>query len=282
MVRRRESIYFFLFRLVAYVAVGFLVLVVLLLVKLGADALSLTFLTKPWSHRDIASGGIIQAIAGSFYLGLGIVVVGVPLGVATAIYLVEYSRENVWKRIIELAIQNLASVPSVVYGLFGFAVFVNLLRFGSSLLSAALVLSIMVMPWVITAAVEALKSVPRRWRESSLALGASRWSTIRRVVLPAAMPGIITGSIIGLSRALGETAPIIIVGATFYMGGFPTSIFDQFMTLPYHTFILATQHADPKASSYAAATAVVLIGLTFCMSVGAMVLRTLYRRRREW
>src|SRR3990167_2174816 len=281
MVRRRESIYFFLFRFVAYVAVGFLVLVVLLLVKLGADALSLTFLTKPWSHRDIASGGIIQAIAGSFYLGLGIVVVGVPLGVATAIYLVEYSRENVWKRIIELAIQNLAGVPSVVYGLFGFAVFVNLLRFGSSLLSAVLVLSMMVMPWVITAAVEALKSVPRRWRESSLALGASRWSTIRRIVLPAAMPGIITGSILGLARGLGETAPIIIVGATFYMNGLPTSVFDKFMTLPYHTFILATQHADPKAPSYAAATAVVLIGLTFCMSVGAMVLRTLYRRRRE-
>jgi len=282
MVRRRESIYFFLFRFVAYVAVGFLVLVVLLLVKLGADVLSLTFVTRTWSHRDIASGGIIQAIAGSFYLGLGIVVVGVPLGVATAIYLVEYSRENVWKRIIELAIQNLASVPSVVYGLFGFAVFVNLLRFGSSLLSAVLVLSMMVMPWVITAAVEALKSVPRRWRESSLALGASRWSTIRRIVLPAAMPGIITGSIIGLARALGETAPIIIVGATFYMNGLPTSVFDKFMTLPYHTFILATQHADPKAPSYAAATAVVLIGLTFCMSVGAMVLRTLYRRRREW
>lgn len=278
----REKIYFSAFRIAACAGIGFLALVFLLLLKAGGGVLGWHFLTQPWSHRDITQGGIFQGIIGSLYLGIGVLLISVPFGVATAIFLTEYSRENVWKRIVELAIQNLAGVPSVVYGLFALAVFVNIFHFGSSLLSAALGLSIMVLPWIIIASVESLQSVPRRFRESSFALGATRLETIQKITLPAALPGIITGAVIGLARALGETAPIIIVGATFYMSGLPRSVFDKFMALPYHTFILATQHSSPFAPAYAAATALVLIVLTFFLSAGAMMIRSVYRRKKDW
>ncbi len=205
-----------------------------------------------------------------------------PMGFATAIFLTEYSKDNVWKRVIELAIRNLAGVPSVVYGLFGFAVFVNFFHFKGSLISAILTLSIMTLPWIIVASVEALEAVPVRFRDSSVALGASRWDTVRRIVIPLAIPGSLTGGIVGLARALGETAPIIIVGATFYLATLPNSLLDPFMALPYHTYILATQHSSPSAQEYATATALVLILLTFALSAGAMAVRYVYRMRKDW
>lgn len=279
---REERFFFWLFRTLAAVGIVILVTVLILLWSVGHDVLSWQFFTAPWSHRDITQGGIFPAIVGSLYLGLGVILLSFPLGLGTAVYLTEYSGEHLWKRSVELAIRNLAGVPSVVYGLFGFAVFVQTLQFGGSLLSAVLTLSIMTLPWIITASVEALKAVPRRFRDSSLALGATQWDTIRMVVLPAALPGSITGGIIGLARALGETAPIIIVGATFYLATLPTSPLDKFMALPYHTFILATQHASPQAPAYAAATALVLIALTFVLSSGAMFIRYSYRRKKDW
>ena len=277
-----EHMYFLWFRLAALLGVAILVSVLVLLWIAGHQVLSLQFLTNEWAHRDISQGGIMPAILGSLYLGLGVLFFSFPFGFATAIYLTEYSREHLWKRCVELAIRNLAGVPSVVYGLFGLAMFAGFLNFGQSIISAVLTLSVMTLPWVITASVEALKAVPNRFRESSMALGATRWETIRGVVLPSALPGSITGGVIGLARALGETAPIIIVGATFYLSTLPTSPFDKFMALPYHTFILATQHSSPLASAYSAATALVLIMLTFLLSLGAIIIRYSYRRKRDW
>ena len=277
-----EHMYFLWFRLAALFGVAILVSVLVLLWIAGHQVLSLQFLTNEWAHRDISQGGIMPAILGSLYLGLGVLFFSFPFGFATAIYLTEYSREHLWKRCVELAIRNLAGVPSVGYGLFGLPMFVGFLNFGQSIISAVLTLSVMTLPWVITASVEALKAVPNRFRESSMALGATRWETIRGVVLPSALPGSITGGVIGLARALGETAPIIIVGATFYLSTLPTSPFDKFMALPYHTFILATQHSSPLASAYSAATALVLIMLTFLLSLGAIIIRYSYRRKRDW
>lgn len=279
---RNELLAFWLFRSVTAFSIAFLVLVLALLWQVGHEAISWDFLTKLWSHRDITEGGIFPAIVGSLYLGLGVMLISFPLGFATAIFLTEYSADTIWKRFIELSIRNLAGVPSIVFGLFGFAVFVNLFGFKSSLMSAILTLSIMTLPWIIIASVEALEAVPNRFRESSFALGTTRFETIRRIVVPAALPGSITGGIIGLARALGETAPIIIVGATFYLAALPASPFDQFMALPYHTFILATQHASPLASQYAAATALVLISLTFVLSLTGIVVRYIYRSRKDW
>ena len=279
---RTQAAVFLLLRISTGIAIGILCLTLVLLFWAGREALSLQFLTAAWQQRDITQGGIFPAIVGSLLLGIGVLLLSVPLGIGTAVFLTEYGRESRFKRVIEIAIRNLAGVPSVVYGLFGLAFFVHVLHFGTSLLAAACTLSAMTLPWIITAAVESLTSLPQSFRQSSLALGATQWQTIRRVILPAALPGCLTGAIVGLARALGETAPIILVGATFYLSQLPSSPFDRFMALPYHTFILASQHASPHAPTYAAATALVLIVLTFALSLGAILLRSFIRRRREW
>ncbi|TSC58780.1 MAG: phosphate transport system permease protein [Candidatus Peregrinibacteria bacterium Greene0416_19] len=277
-----ERIAFSLFRLSAIAGTAILILVMVLLFLAGKDALSWQFLTAPWQHGDITKGGIFPAIVGSMYLGLGVIFISFPLGIGTAVFLTEYSGDTRWRRTIQLAIRNLAGVPSVVYGLFGLAIFVHLLTFGMSLAAAVLTLSVMTLPWIITASVEALLAVPRAFRESSQALGATRWQTVSRIIIPSALPGCITGGIIGLARALGETAPIILVGATFYLTRLPTSPFDKYMALPYHTFILATQHSSPSAPAYAAGSALVLITLTFVLSIGAILLRLQFRKKRVW
>lgn len=266
-------------RAVAVGAVLLLAVIILLLLASGASVIGIGFLTRSWQHQDIAAGGIAQAIVGSAVIGLGVLALSLPLGLGTAVFLTEYSRESWLNRLIQLAIRNLAGVPSVVIGLFGLAVFVHALRFGPSLLAAVCTLSVMTLPWVITASVEALEAVPMRLRDSSLALGATRWQTVWRAVLPSAVHGCLTGGIVGMARAMGETAPIILVGATFYLTGFPTGPTDRFMALPYHTFILATQHADPLARAYAAGTALVLMLLTVALSSAAIVLRWRLRRR---
>lgn len=279
---RTQAMMFGLFRASAWLTASLLVVTLLLLLLAGREALSWQFLSAPWRHADITQGGIFPAILGSLYLGIGVLLFSFPLGIGTAVYLTEYGKEGRWNRLIQLAIRNLAGVPSVVYGLFGLSVFVHLLSLGASILAASLTLSAMTLPWIITASVEALRSVPHHFRDSSAALGASRWQTIRRIVLPSAMAGCITGGIVGMARALGETAPIIIVGATFLLPKLPTSPLDRFMALPYHTYILATQHSSPHAQTYAAATGFVLIVLTFLLSAGAIALRASYRRSKDW
>ncbi|MBP9773318.1 MAG: phosphate ABC transporter permease PstA [Candidatus Peribacteraceae bacterium] len=278
----QELVYFSLFGLITACAILLLVAVIGLLLSSGYAVLSWQFLTESWQHREITKGGVFPAIFGSFMIGIGVSVVSFPLGIATALFLTEYSKNQVLKRIIQLSIRNLAGVPSVVYGLFGLGIFVHMLSLGMSLLSAILTLSLMTLPWVIVSSAESLLSVPQKFRDSSLALGATPFQTTCRITLPCALPGCITGSIIGVARAMGETAPIILVGATFYMSRLPQSILDPFMALPYHAFILATQHSSPHAFAYAAGTSVVLMVMTFVLSLGAILLRTYLRRRKNW
>ncbi len=277
-----QRLFFGFFRLSGALGVGVLVLVLALLFLAGGDALSLDFLTSPWVHSDITKGGIFPAVVGSVWLGVGVTVFSFPLGIGTAVYLTEYGKDTFLRRLVQLAIRNLAGVPSVVYGLFGLAAFVHMLNFGMTLLSAMLTLSVMTLPWIISGSVEALEAVPQKMRDSSMALGATQWQTISKVVLPAALPGCITGGILGISRALGETAPIILVGATFYLANLPSSPMDKYMALPYHAFILATQHSSPFARQYASGTALVLILLTFVLSLGAILLRYRFRSQKVW
>ncbi|MCP4531932.1 MAG: phosphate ABC transporter permease PstA, partial [Delftia sp.] len=192
--------------------------------------------------RDgMKAGGLWPAIVGTLLLTLGTAAIAVPIGVGAAIYLAEYAKDNVLTRAIRIAIINLAGIPSVVYGLFGLGLFVLFLNFGTSILAGSLTLGIMTLPIIISTTEEALRAVPRSFRVVSASLGATHWQTTRRVVLPQALPGILTGVILGLERAAGETAPILFTVAAFFLPRLPGSIFDQTMALPYHLFVISTQ-----------------------------------------
>ncbi|MDD7392285.1 MAG: phosphate ABC transporter permease PstA [Fusobacterium gastrosuis] len=217
------------------------ILSVLLYIGLkGIKSISWTFLSS-MPENGMREGGIYPAILGTVYLTILTLLIVVPLGVLTGIYLVEYSKKGIFLRLIELTILNLAGIPSIIYGLFGMALFVVHLKLGVSLLAGALTLSIMCLPVIITATKEALQQVPTTLREASLALGATKWQTIQRVILPSASPGILTGIILSISRAAGETAPIMFTAVTFYIPFLPESIWDQIMALPYHLFVVSTQ-----------------------------------------
>ncbi|MBU4266010.1 MAG: phosphate ABC transporter permease PstA [Candidatus Altiarchaeales archaeon] len=278
----KQEIYFMSFRLATFLSVAILLLILVYVFKEGVGVIDMKFLTSMWSHRDITSGGIFPAIMGTVFLALGVSIISIPTGICTAIYLNEYAKDTLLTRIIKLAVRNLAGVPSVVYGLFGLSLFVVFLKLGTSLFAASLTLGCMTLPWIITTSEEALKAVPVSFREGSYALGATKWQTIKAVVLPHSLGGILTGSILGISRAMGETAPIIMVGATFFMGYLPNSPFDKFMALPYHLFILATQHSSPHAREYALGTALVLITLVFILNSGVFAIRYTLRRKKEW
>ena len=278
----KQNIVFMITRLATFFSMVVLLLVFIFIFIEGAGVINSDFLTKMWSHRDIRAGGIFPAIVGSVCLGIGVAIASIPIGIGTAIYLNEYAKNTLFTRSIKLAIRNLAGIPSIIYGLFGLSFFVMFLQLGTSLVAASLTLGVMTLPWIITASEEALKAVPHSFREGSYALGASKWQTIQGNVLPHSWSGMLTGSILGISRAMGETAPIIVVGATFFISYLPTSPFDKFMALPYHTFILATQHSSQYAQEYALGTALVLICLTFILNVGVFILRYKLRRKKEW
>lgn len=246
----------------------------------GASAITIPFISE--APRDgMRAGGIWPAIVGTFWLTLGTAIFSVPLGVAIAIYLSEYARDNTFTRLIRLAIVNLAGIPSVVYGLFGLGLFVLALRFGSSILAGALTLSIMTLPVIISTAEEALRSVPQSFRTVSISLGGTRWQTILKVVLPQGLPGILTGVILGLERAAGETAPILFTAAAFFLPQLPESIFDKTMALPYHLFVISTQVPGmPIAIQFG--TALVLLVFVLTMNLAATALRSYYRRKRQW
>jgi phosphate transport system permease protein len=271
---------FSLLTLMAVITVLPIVVVVIYIIAQGGPAISWEFLSG--LPRDgMRAGGILPAIIGTFYLTIGTAVFSVPLGVAAAIYLAEYAAENQLTRLIRLAIINLSGIPSVVYGLFGLGLFVFFLRFGTSILSASLTLSIMTLPVIISTAEEALRAVPQSFRTVSISLGATRWQTIRRIVLPEALPGIITGVILGLERAAGETAPILFTGAAFFLPRLPHSIFDATMALPYHLFVISTQVPEmPIQVQYG--TALVLIAFVLTMNLIATVIRSRARARRQW
>jgi len=246
----------------------------------GAQVLSLEFLLEP-PRAGMTEGGILPAILGTFALTAITAFASIPVGVGAAVWLHEYAPSGWMSRGVRLAIRNLAGVPSIVYGLFGVGLFVHAMHMGLSLLASGLTLGLLTLPWTISAAEEALRTVPREWRDGALALGATRWEALRTVVLPAAAPGILTGTILGLARAAGETAPILFTGVTFSTPGLPRSLLDQFMALPYHLYILATQHHDIAAvRPLAYGTALVLVAIVGVFTVGVSVLRARWRLAR--
>ncbi len=275
-----QTIAFSMLSLAALIVIAPVALIVLLMVKNGLPAISWEFLTAA-PKNGMREGGILPAILGTLYLVTGAIAVALPIGVLAAIYLVEYAKNNRLTRLIKLAIINLAGVPSVVYGLFGLGLFVTFLKFGASIAAGALTLAIMILPVIITSTREALDSVPAYFREVSLSLGASRWQTIRHSVLPHAIPGILTGTILGIGRAAGETAPILFTVAAFYLPRLPHSPFDQVMALPYHLYVLSTQ--VPNASpTIRYGTALVLVAMVLTMSLFAIIIRTRARRNKKW
>ena len=246
----------------------------------GIPSISWEFITG-YPREGMRAGGILPAIVGTFYLTLGTAIFSVPPGIAAAIYLSEYATENLFTRLIRIAMINLAGIPSVVYGLFGLGLFVLFLQFGSSILAASLTLSIMTLPVIISATEEALRSVPQSFRVVSISLGASRWQTIWRIVLPQSLPGIITGVILGLERAAGETAPILFTGAAFFLPRLPTSPMDETMALPYHLFVISTQVPGmPVQIQYG--TVLVLLVFVLGMNLTATIIRSRARSRRQW
>ena len=257
-----------------------IVIVVIYILIQGLPAISWEFLTS-FPEQGMRAGGIVPAIVGTVLLTLGTAIFAVPLGIGAAIYLAEYAPDNRWTRIIRLAIINLAGIPSVVYGLFGLGMFVIFLQFGTSILAGSLTLAIMTLPVIISTAEEALRAVPQSFRVISISLGATRWQTIRRIVLPEALPGILTGVILGLERAAGETAPILFTVAVFFLPRLPYSPLDATMALPYHLFVISTSVPGmPIQIQYG--TALVLIVFVLSMNILASIIRSRARARRQW
>lgn len=275
-----QRIGFTVITLMAVATVIPIVAVVVYILIQGAPAISLEFLTG-FPREGMRAGGILPAIIGTIYLTVGTAIFSVPLGIAAAIYLSEYASDTPLTRTIRIAIINLAGIPSVVYGLFGLGLFVIFLNFGTSILAASLTLSIMTLPVIISTAEESLRSVPQAFRTVSISLGATRWQTIRRIVLKEALPGILTGVILGLERAAGETAPILFTGAAFFLPRLPHSAFDATMALPYHLFVISTQVPEmPIQIQYG--TALVLLFFVLTMNLIATFIRSRARARRQW
>jgi phosphate transport system permease protein len=276
---RLQSAVFWVLRSAAGLNVAVLLIVVSFILLNGWKAVSWEFLTCAPTH-SMTRGGILPCIVGTVLLGAGAILTAFPVGLSAAIYLNEFAQPGPFLRLVRLGINNLAGVPSVVFGLFGMAFFVITLKFGVSLLAGSLTLAAMSLPVIIGAAEEALKAVPDSYREASLALGATRMQTVFRAVLPAALPGILTGGILALSRAAGETAPIMFTAAVFYTPSLPASVFDEIMALPYHIYVLATAGTEiAKTRPLQYGTALVLIALVLGLNSAAILYRSHLRRK---
>jgi phosphate transport system permease protein len=265
---------------VAFFTILPIVLVIAFIIYKGLPAITWEFLTT-FPTDGMRSGGIMPAILGTVYLTLVTTILCVPLGIAAAIYLAEYAAETKFTRMIRVALITLAGIPSVVYGLFGLGMFVLFFQMGTSILAASLTLSIMTLPVVITTSEEALRSVPQAFRTVSISLGATRWQTVRRIVLPEGQPGILTGVILGLERAIGETAPILFTGAVFSLPSLPSSILSPTMALPYHLYVISTQVPEmPLEIQYG--TALVLMMFVLVLNLMATIIRARARAKRQW
>jgi phosphate transport system permease protein len=255
-----------------------LLMVIGFVVLNGASAISWEFLSSAPTH-SMTRGGILPCMVGTLLLSAGAIVIAFPVGLASAVYLNEFARPGPLLRLVRLGITNLAGVPSVIFGLFGMALFVITLKLGVSLLAGALTLAAMSLPVIIGSTEEALKAVPNHCREASLALGATRFQTVWRAVLPAALPGILTGGILAVSRAAGETAPIMFTAAVFYTPDLPASVFDEIMALPYHIYVLATAGTEiARTRPLQYGTALVLIVLVLGLNLAAILYRSHLRR----
>ena len=274
--KRQEKVAFAILTLMMLIVVVPTLFIIGFIFVKGIGAINWGFLTE-MPRKGMTEGGIFPAIVGTFYLVIGTIAFALPLGIGSAIYLTEYAKHGRLYRFIRLSILNLAGVPSVVYGLFGLGLFVLFLGFGSSILAGALTLGCLILPITITSSEEALKSVPMSYREASLALGATKWQTIYKVVLPHAMPGILTGAILGIGRAAGETAPILLTVAAFFLPRLPKSLFDQAMALPYHLYIISTQVPNmPEEVKYG--TALVLLGIVSIFFAIANIVRFKFKK----
>ncbi len=275
----QQKFFYILLLITAIIVVAFVLGIVLYLIIKGASAITWEFLSQKPS-AGMREGGILPAILGTVYLIIGTIIISLPIGVFSAIYLNEYASQNKLTNIVRMSIVNMAGVPSVVYGLFGLGFFVLFLKFGRSIIAGSLTLALLILPVIITATEEALRAVPNTYRHASLALGATKWQTIIKVTLPQAIPGIITGTVLGVGRAAGETAPILFTAAAFFQPNLPNSIFDQVMALPYHLFVLATQVSDaPDDKKWG--TALVLLIIVLFFSVIGTGLRTRARLKRQ-
>lgn len=272
-----QNIGFTLLLLCILITLFFLGSIIYFIIINGKDAMSWEFLTQS-PRRAMTQGGVAPAIVGTLYLTAGAVLFSLPLGLSCAIYLCEYSQNNYLVNIIRMSINNLAGVPSVIFGLFGLAIFVKFFGFGVSILSGSLTLGILILPGIISTSQEALMAVPHSLREASLALGATHWQTIKRIVVPTALPGILTGVILGIGRAAGETAPILFTAATFYSRGYPDSIFSETMALPYHIYALMTEGTHPQEQTLIAyGCSLILLVLVLFVSGLAIYFRQKYR-----
>lgn len=269
----REKIAFWIFRILSVLVIGILVWILGFIFVRGFHVLSWDFITK-MPEDGMTKGGIFPAIIGTFTLILGSMIFAFPLGVMAGIYMNEYVKEGYWKRFIKLMTNNLAGIPSIVFGLFGMALFVNKLKFGDSILAGSLTLGLLALPVVIRITEEALKSVDDTFRHASYALGATKLETIRKVVLPISLPNIITGLILSIGRVSGETAPILFTVAAYFLPKLPTSIFDQVMALPYHLYVIATSGTQVEQSRpIAYGTALVLVLIVLILNLMANALR---------
>lgn len=276
---RKEKFFKMFINSIGILSVLPVILILLFITIKGISSINFNFIFS-MPTDGMRSGGIFPAIVGTIYLTLGTILVSVPFGILTGIYLVEYAKESFLKRFINLTIINLAGIPSIIYGLFGMALFVIFLNFGASILAGSLTLGIMCLPVIITAVREALLNVPNSLREASLALGATKWETTIKVVLPAALPGILTGIILSISRAAGETAPIMFTAAAFYFPFLPSGVFDKVMALPYHLFVISTQVPNmPISNMYG--TLFILVFITVGFNLLGAFIRKIYKNKGE-
>ncbi|MDR0401571.1 MAG: phosphate ABC transporter permease PstA [Endomicrobium sp.] len=276
-----QKLSYFALLFATIIAIIPVVAIIFIIIINGISTINFEFLTS-MPKNGMRSGGIFPAIVGTFAITMFTIIISLPIGIFAAIYLNEYAKDNnMFTNLIKLGIVNLATIPSIVYGLFGFYVFVVLMKFGVSIISGALTLSIMELPVIITTSCNALKNVPYSFREASWALGVSKWKTIMYIVLPNAVPSIMTGTILSIARISGETAPILFTAAVFYVPHLPKSVFDQIMTLPYHLYILSTQIPN-VSNDIIFGTALVLLIMVLTISFIAIFIRIYFRKHKKW
>lgn len=279
---RKEKLVFTIIKLISFSSVAFLLILIGYIFYKGFGVINLSFLFS-YPKNSFTEGGIFPSIVGTIYLVLTTIIFAVPVGVLAGIYLSEYASDNLLTRIISTSIGVLSGVPSIVFGLFGLAFFVKALRFGVSILSGGLTLAILVLPTIIQSTVDAMKSVPRDFREASYGIGATKWETTWHITFKTAIPNILTGVILSIGRAAGEAAPILFTAATFYMRGLPNSILDKTMALPYIIYGLITEGTFPeKQVPIAYGASVILLIIVLLLSSTAIIIRMRLRSRKRW
>lgn len=279
---KKEFLVFSIIKVLSFISVAFLILLLGYIFYKGFSVISLKFIFS-YPKNSFTEGGIFPSIIGTIYLVITTLIFAVPIGVLAGFYLSEYAKDNSLTRAVYTSIGVLSGVPSIIFGLFGLAIFVKKMQFGVSILSGGLTLSIMVLPTIINATVDAMKSVPKDFREAAFGIGATKWETTFHIVFKTAIPGILTGIILSIGRAAGEAAPILFTAATFYMRGLPSNILDKTMALPYIIYGLVTEGTFPeKQVPIAYGASVILLIIVLLFSLSGIIIRTRMRSRKRW